>query len=66
MDLFFNVVIIDVVVGLFLQQVVFVPYDLDLGLYLLYLPHVNLTALTSLANQVPVEIVFLHLLPLIE
>ena len=59
-DLFFNVLILDVVVGLFLEDVVLVSEDLDLGFDLLYSFLVVLTSFLSLTDKVVCEVIVLH------
>ncbi len=59
-DLLFDVLIVDVVVGLFLEDVVFVSEDLDLGLNLMYFFLVVLGAFFALADEVVREVVVFH------
>ena len=60
-DLFFDVLIINVVIGLFLKDVVFVFEDLDLGFDFLYFFLIVLGAFSALADEVVCEVVVLHL-----
>ncbi len=59
-DLFFDVLIVDVVVGLFLKNVVFVFEDLDLGFDFLYFFLIVLGAFFALADEVVCKVVVLH------
>lgn len=59
-DFFFDVLIINVVIRLFLQDVVFVSKDLDLGFDLLYSLLEVLTSFFALSKEIMCEVFVLH------